>query len=336
MRATVLERSRAIGAGTRPPRSPAQALGGGYAPGQAWRRALGSLRRRRPLADGCRAETALIYHHGVDLRGSPRSRCSRAKRAGRPCGVTSSRSSRSPASGGRLRLGTATWRADPDSGRELGYDEPALAAVNRRAVAFAEELRADMPAWDRPVLIEAVLGPRGDAYAPSSLMTAAEAERYHSTQLQTLADSACDVACALTITYADEAIGMVRAAEAAGLPISVSFTVETDGRLPSGQSSAQRDRAGRCRDGGSAAPLHDQLRASDALRRRAQRRGALARAAARPARERVGAQSRRARRVGRSGRRRSRTSSAGGTRSCAARCRTSCCSAAAAAPTSGT
>ena len=133
-------------------------------------------------------------------------------------------------------LGTATWRANPDWGTELGYDDAALAAVNRRAVEFAEELRAGTPAWDRPVLIEGVLGPRGDAYAPSSLMTAAEAERYHASQLQTLGDSATDVACALTITYADEAIGMVRAAEAAGLPISVSFTVETDGRLPSGQT----------------------------------------------------------------------------------------------------
>ena len=86
------------------------------------------------------------------------------------------------------------------------------------------------------MLIEGVIGPRGEAYAPSSLMTAAEAERYHSIQLQTLADSATDLASAMTVAYAEEAIGMVRAAKAAGLPIAVSFTVETDGRLPSGQT----------------------------------------------------------------------------------------------------
>ena len=40
---------------------------------------------------------------------------------------------------------------------------------------------------------------------------------------------------AITMTYADEAIGIARAAEAAGLPVAISFTVETDGRLPSGQ-----------------------------------------------------------------------------------------------------
>ena len=78
--------------------------------------------------------------------------------------------------------------------------------------------------------------PRGDAYAPDSLMTADEAERYHSAQMRTLADTAVDLVTALTFTYADEAIGITRAAGAAGLPVAVSFTVETDGRLPSGQT----------------------------------------------------------------------------------------------------
>ncbi|MDP9257641.1 MAG: homocysteine S-methyltransferase family protein [Actinomycetota bacterium] len=183
------------------------------------------------------AETALIFHQGVDLPGfatfplleSETGRAALREYIEPFLGLARERHA-------GFVLGTSTWRANPDWGAELGYDEAALAAVNRRAVEFAEELRAATPAWDRPVLIEGVLGPRGDAYAPSSLMTAAEAERYHSSQLQTLGDSATDVACALTITYADEAIGMVRAAEAVGLPISVSFTLETDGRLPSGQT----------------------------------------------------------------------------------------------------
>ena len=41
---------------------------------------------------------------------------------------------------------------------------------------------------------------------------------------------------ALTFIQSEEAIGAVRAAESLGLPIVVSFTVETDGRLPTGQS----------------------------------------------------------------------------------------------------
>jgi homocysteine S-methyltransferase len=183
------------------------------------------------------AETALIFHQGVDLPGFatfPLLESESGRAALRTYIEPFLDLARERDAG--FVLGTATWRANPDWGAELGYDEATLEGANRHAVAFAEELRAGAPAWDRPILIEAVLGPRGDAYAPSSVMTAAEAERYHAAQLRTLGDTAADVACALTITYADEAIGMVRAAGSAGLPISVSFTVETDGRLPSGQS----------------------------------------------------------------------------------------------------
>ncbi|HMG98376.1 MAG TPA: homocysteine S-methyltransferase family protein, partial [Gaiellales bacterium] len=170
-------------------------------------------RDRHPFDDGslwltdAGAETALIFHQGVDLPGfatfplleSETGRAALREYIEPFLGLARERNA-------GFVLGTATWRANPDWGTELGYDEAALEAVNRRAVEFAEELRAGTPAWDRPVLIEGVLGPRGDAYAPSSLMTAAEAERYHSAQLQTLGDSATDIACALTITYADEAI----------------------------------------------------------------------------------------------------------------------------------
>jgi len=133
-------------------------------------------------------------------------------------------------------LGGCTWRASADWGAGLGYDAAALADVNRRAMAFVDDMRASAPVSDHPVVLEAPIGPRGDAYAPSSLMSADEAERYHTAQMQTLADTPVELITALTVTYADEATGMVRAARAAGLPVAVSFTVETDGRLPSGQT----------------------------------------------------------------------------------------------------
>jgi homocysteine S-methyltransferase len=41
---------------------------------------------------------------------------------------------------------------------------------------------------------------------------------------------------AITMNYVEEAIGVTRAAEAAKMPIAISFTVETDGRLPTGQT----------------------------------------------------------------------------------------------------
>jgi S-methylmethionine-dependent homocysteine/selenocysteine methylase len=131
-------------------------------------------------------------------------------------------------------LTSPTWRANPDWAAEVGYDREALAGVNRRSIALLEELRAAVPS-SQPVLIEGLLGPRGDGYAPASLMTADEAERYHAVQLAALADTAADFVSAITMTYADEATGVVRAAAKAGLPVTIAFTLETDGRLPSGQ-----------------------------------------------------------------------------------------------------
>ena len=133
-------------------------------------------------------------------------------------------------------LGSPTWRANTDWGAALGYDATGLAAANRRSVEFMLDLRDSTPAWGRPVLVEGVIGPRGDGYVASARMTSAQAEAYHAPQLEALAAGGADLASALTITYADEAIGIVRAAQRVGLPSAVSFTVETDGRLPSGQS----------------------------------------------------------------------------------------------------
>jgi len=138
----------------------------------------------------------------------------------------------------QLVLSTPTWRASADWGRLLGYEDDELAAVNRRAVAFVEAVRDEvLRAEEREgVVIEACIGPRSDAYRPTLVMDAEQAERYHSAQLGTLAEGGCSQATALTLTYADEAVGIVRAAAATGLPIHVGFTVETDGRLPSGDS----------------------------------------------------------------------------------------------------
>ena len=137
-----------------------------------------------------------------------------------------------------LVLATPTWRANPDWGRLLGYEGDALDAVNRRAVALVESARDEvLDGADRGnVVIEGSIGPRSDAYQPTLVMDADEAEAYHAVQLRTLADTGCTQATALTLTYVDEAVGITRAATAAGLPVHIGFTVETDGRLPSGDS----------------------------------------------------------------------------------------------------
>lgn len=137
-----------------------------------------------------------------------------------------------------LVLSAPTWRASSDWGRLLGYEGDDLAAANRRAVGFVEDVRDDVlgPAAADDVTIEGCVGPRSDAYRPTLLMDEAEAERYHSSQLRALAESGCTGVSAMTLTYPEEAIGIARAAKAVDLSIVVAFTVETDGRLPNGNS----------------------------------------------------------------------------------------------------
>ena len=71
---------------------------------------------------------------------------------------------------------------------------------------------------------------------PGRQADGAAAQDYHATQIATFADTAADMVTAITMTYVDEAIGITRAAVEAGLPVAISFTLETDGRLPSGQA----------------------------------------------------------------------------------------------------
>jgi homocysteine S-methyltransferase len=135
-------------------------------------------------------------------------------------------------------LSSPTWRANPDWGSQLGYDDVRLSEVNRAAIAFLEEVRDEvLPLGRRDlVVIEGCVGPRGDGYRPTLRMDSDEAERYHSLQLRAFADAGCGQAAALTLTYPEEAIGIARAAAACSLPVVIGFTVETDGRLPSGDS----------------------------------------------------------------------------------------------------
>ena len=133
-------------------------------------------------------------------------------------------------------LDTPTWRANPDWGDLLGYSAEALADFDRRGVALLEEVRSTAGNAGPRVVISGCIGPRGDGYRVNSQMTAEDAQRYHEAQVQTFADTEADLVSALTLTYADEAVGVARAAQAAGIPSVVSFTVETDGRLPSGQA----------------------------------------------------------------------------------------------------
>lgn len=132
-------------------------------------------------------------------------------------------------------LETPTWRASSDWGAILGYDSARLTDINANAVDLMKEVRADASPSNSPMLVSGCIGPRGDGYVVGAEMTAEDAADYHWPQIEAFANAGVEMVTALTMTYAAEAIGIARAARNAGLPVVVSFTTETDGKLPTGQ-----------------------------------------------------------------------------------------------------
>jgi S-methylmethionine-dependent homocysteine/selenocysteine methylase len=137
--------------------------------------------------------------------------------------------------GAGMVLDTPTWKAHPFWADDLGVGPAELQRANSAAATFSRKLGEEFSAQGVPVAVNGLIGPRGDAYAPETLLTIDEAETYHATQARWLADAGVDMVTALTFTQSEEAIGVVRAAQAVGLPVVVSFTVETDGALPTGE-----------------------------------------------------------------------------------------------------
>ncbi len=185
------------------------------------------------LTDGG-METTLIFHHGLDLPhfaaftllASEQGRTALSTYYDTYLDVAEEHDH-------PIVLDTATWRANPDWGQLLGYSPDALDEANRDAVTL---VRAAVARHNARVVVSGAVGPRGDGYVADQLMSAAEAQRYHEPQVRSLANAGVDVVSALTMTYADEAAGLARAAAQARVASVISFTVETDGRLPSGQT----------------------------------------------------------------------------------------------------
>ena len=149
-------------------------------------------------------------------------------------------------------LEAPTWRASRDWGARIGYPAAELRRVNESAVELLAGVRGhDSDAASTPVVVSGCIGPRTDAYRPAARMSEDEAENYHTEQIEILAATEVDLVHAMTITYAAEAIGIARAAAGFGVPAAISFTTETDGRLPDGTTLADAVAAVDVATGGS-------------------------------------------------------------------------------------
>ncbi len=188
------------------------------------------------LTDGG-IETTLIFHEGLDLPDFAAFhllKTHEGEAALRKYFRTYAEIAKQFGTG--LILESATWRANADWGTRLGYTPEVLADANRRAIHLLEEVRNEYETERTPVVISGCLGPRGDGYVPDRAMSEQEAAAYHRDQVETLAGSAADMVCAITMNYVEESLGIARAAQRADMPVAISFTVETDGNLPTGQT----------------------------------------------------------------------------------------------------
>jgi S-methylmethionine-dependent homocysteine/selenocysteine methylase len=201
-----------------------------------YRNALPQLRGDLFLTDGG-IETTLIFHSGLDLPHFAAFHLLQDETgtaALRKYFLTYAGLAKEFRSG--LILESATWRASADWGRKLGYTDAGLAAANTKAIRMLEDIRKDCEAAGVTTVVSGCVGPRGDGYVPSDMMSADEAREYHRDQIETFAGTAADMVCAITMNYPEEAIGVSKAAGAVEMPVAISFTVETDGRLPTGQT----------------------------------------------------------------------------------------------------
>ncbi len=198
-----------------------------------YRNALPQLGQRLFLTDGG-LETTLIFHEGIELphfASFDLMRTAAGRRTLRDYFIPYIESAQQAHLG--FVLEAPTWRANPDWAAKLGYSREALAAVNREAIELLAELRFTFETQRMPMVISGNIGPRGDGYVAGAEMTPQAAAEYHGEQIAVFADTEADMVSAFTMTNVNEALGVVVAAKQHDMPVVISFTLETDGRLPS-------------------------------------------------------------------------------------------------------
>ncbi len=165
-------------------------------------------------------ETDLIFNHGIEIREFA-AHTLLSDAAGREALASYFRGFLSLAreTGTGFILDSQTWKAHMHWADDLGASEDELHEANSEAIAFIARLRDEFSTNAKPIVLNGLIGPRGDAYAPEVEVAAHEAERYHAKQLGWLAETDIDMVTALTFTQSVEAIGFVRAARKSVLPV---------------------------------------------------------------------------------------------------------------------
>jgi homocysteine S-methyltransferase len=136
-------------------------------------------------------------------------------------------------------MGGLDYRASPDWGKLLGYSPQGLSEANHKSINFLREIAKEYTSDIPDILIQGLIGPRGDAYKMNLNITENEAEDYHSIQLNTLKEANVDLALAITFNNIPESIGVARAAKKIGVPLAISLSLDSTSKLNSGPSLAE-------------------------------------------------------------------------------------------------
>ncbi len=190
----------------------------------------------RPWMAGFGTETAMIFHEGFDLphfAAFTLYECGPGRRALARAADHALSVAKSTKTG--LVVDAETWRANTAWGEVMGLGRDEITAINAQAVTYTRIWRDSFETAETPIIVNGVIGPMGDGYNAEDAPTSETAFDVHTVQARAFAASGVDMVSAITMTSSAEAIGAAQAARQAELPHVISFTVETDGRLPSGE-----------------------------------------------------------------------------------------------------
>ncbi len=127
---------------------------------------------------------------------------------------------------------TPTWRANYS--RVISSDVPI--SINADAVAFLKEFRQQQKNYTGKIKIAGLIGCKNDCYQPDEGLSEAEAQQFHSWQIEQLVSGGVDVLIAETLPGTDEALGIAKAMEETGIPYIISFVVSKKGQVLDGSS----------------------------------------------------------------------------------------------------
>jgi S-methylmethionine-dependent homocysteine/selenocysteine methylase len=87
------------------------------------------------------------------------------------------------------------------------------------------------------IVIDGVVGPLRDAYEDSSDEVSIDSARaVYRHQIRTLVEEGVEIISLMTVTNLNEAIAVIEVAKEMNIPVAVSFSLESDGKLLSGLS----------------------------------------------------------------------------------------------------